>query len=401
MDEVFGVPMSGVATVLVALLALCLLSVAWVAWRRPVIFKLGVRNIPRRRAQTTLIVVGLMLSTLITSAALGVGDTVDHSVTSEAYDLLGGIDELVVPSQEMDASIDLDTGTTIDQGVVQELDTALADNDNVDGVMPILFENVPVQNTAKGQSEPVVYLVGIDPARLDDFGGIRRVDGGEVDFAALQPNEVTLGEEAAKDLKAEVGDTVTVFYSNEAIDLTVAAITEESTLGGKVTFGVLGMAMPLANMQAMTGNDGQISLVAISNTGDARGGLDHSDAVNDDLSGVLEGMNLSNSAGLTLGIHDIKAETIDEVETGCPDLLRPVPRPRPLLGRRRRASHCPDLHDARRRAPLGDGHGARHRRATAVNSSSSSLPRARATPSSPAWSDRLWACSPLTASPRR
>ncbi len=314
MDKVFGVPMSGVASVLVALLALCLLSVAWVAWRRPVIFKLGVRNIPRRRAQTTLIVVGLMLSTLITSAALGVGDTVDHSVTSEAYDLLGGVDELVVPSEDMDASIDLDTGTTIDQGVIQELDTALADNDNVDGVMPILFENVPVQNTAKGQSEPVVYLVGTDPARLDDFGGIHSVDGGEVDFAALQPNEVTLGEEAAKDLEAEVGDTVTVFYKNEPIDLTVAAITEETTLGGKVTFGVLGMAMPLANMQAMTGRDGQISMVAISNTGDARGGLDHADAVNDDLSVILEGINQSNSAGLTLGIHNIKVETIDEVE---------------------------------------------------------------------------------------
>ena len=60
MNEIFGIPMSGILSVLVALLAVCLLSVAWVAWRRPVIFKLGVRNIPRRKAQSILIVVGLV-----------------------------------------------------------------------------------------------------------------------------------------------------------------------------------------------------------------------------------------------------------------------------------------------------------------------------------------------------
>ena len=376
MDKVFGVPMSGVATVLVALLAFCLLSVAWVAWRRPVIFKLGVRNIPRRRAQTTLIVVGLMLSTLITSAALGVGDTVDHSVTSEAYDLLGGVDELIVPSEEMDAAIDLDTGTTINQGVVQELDTALAENSNVDGVMPILFENVPVQNTAKGQSEPVVYLVGIDAARLDDFGGIQSLGGGKVDFGALQPNEVTLGEKAANDLEAEVGDTVTVFYKNEPIDLTVAAITEETTLGGNVTFGVLGMAMPLASMQAMTGNDGQISLVAISNAGDARGGLDHADAVNDDLTGIVKGMNQSNTTGQTLGIQNIKDDTIEEVEFAAQifsGLFLVLGLFSVAAGMLLIVLIFTMLAAER---PLRDGDGAGGRRPPAVNSSSSSSPKA-------------------------
>ena len=96
MNELFGVPMSGILTVLVAILALCLLTVAWVAWRRPVIFKLGVRNIPRRKAQTTLIVIGLMLSTLIISAALGTGDTLNYSATSEVYASLGHVDEVLV-----------------------------------------------------------------------------------------------------------------------------------------------------------------------------------------------------------------------------------------------------------------------------------------------------------------
>ena len=73
MKELFGIPMSSIATVLVVLLALCLLTVAYIALRNPIVFKMGLRSIPRRPAQTVLIVIGLMLSTLIVASALGVG----------------------------------------------------------------------------------------------------------------------------------------------------------------------------------------------------------------------------------------------------------------------------------------------------------------------------------------
>src|SRR3712207_7896305 len=80
MDEIFGVSMTTITGVLVAILAVALLFVALIALRRPVVFKLGARNIPRRKAQTVLIVVGLMLSTLIISAALGLGDSFAYSL---------------------------------------------------------------------------------------------------------------------------------------------------------------------------------------------------------------------------------------------------------------------------------------------------------------------------------
>src|SRR5215210_6766359 len=96
MNEIFGISMTTIMIVLLVLLAICLISVAWIAWRRPVIFKLGVRNIPRRKAQTILIVIGLMLSTMIIAAALGTGDTIDYSATAATYEGLGHADELVV-----------------------------------------------------------------------------------------------------------------------------------------------------------------------------------------------------------------------------------------------------------------------------------------------------------------
>src|SRR3954463_9431221 len=135
-DNILGIPVAGLMIALLILLSLCLLSVAWVAWRRPVIFKLGTRNIPRRKAQTTLIVVGLMLSTLIISAALGTGDTVNYSMTKDVYDNYGNVDTLVVQSQQFDAPY-IDRTTKIDAGALTVVEAALAGNENVDGIMPL------------------------------------------------------------------------------------------------------------------------------------------------------------------------------------------------------------------------------------------------------------------------
>src|SRR5215213_11108756 len=129
--------MSGIMVALLALLALCLLTVAWVAWRRPVVFKLGMRNIPRRQAQTVLIVVGLMLSTLIMAAALGTGDTIDYSMTTDVYDTYQRVDEQVVVSQTTDPDLGVNA-TDMNESSVATIENALAGNDNVDGIMPEL-----------------------------------------------------------------------------------------------------------------------------------------------------------------------------------------------------------------------------------------------------------------------
>src|SRR5215203_6815906 len=98
MDSIFGLSIDTILTGLIAILALALLWVVWLALRRRVIVKIGVRNLPRRPAQTMLIVIGLMLSTLIISAALSVGDTLNRSISSEIYDLVGHVDEMVIYS---------------------------------------------------------------------------------------------------------------------------------------------------------------------------------------------------------------------------------------------------------------------------------------------------------------
>src|SRR6476620_8168730 len=125
MEKLFGVQTTSIALVLMIMLALCLMVTVWVAIRRPVVFKLGVRNIPRRKAQTILIVVGLMLSTLIMSAALGIGDTIDYSMSNDVYDTLVHVDEQVVASQLPEAGIS--TGhTKIDDSALTTVQNAVA-----------------------------------------------------------------------------------------------------------------------------------------------------------------------------------------------------------------------------------------------------------------------------------
>ena len=97
MDTIFGVPADSLMFILLGLLALIFFGVGLTALRFPLPFRLGIRNLPRRKSQTMLIVVGLALSTLIITSALGIGDTINYSVKVEVYDGLGAIDEEISP----------------------------------------------------------------------------------------------------------------------------------------------------------------------------------------------------------------------------------------------------------------------------------------------------------------
>ncbi|MEA2594520.1 MAG: putative transport system permease protein [Thermomicrobiales bacterium] len=323
MSEIFGVPMSGIMVVLVVLLVLCLLSVAWVALRRPVIFKLGVRNIPRRKAQTILIVVGLMLSTLIIAAALGTGDTIDYSATLAAYNTLGHADELVVYSRDEDGEGNINNAINdrIPQSIAQEVEAAFEGTDLIDGVMPVLIESVPAvliegaapqgevnllalaQQGKLLQAEPATYLVGIDPSRLADFGGLKGTDGKEIALGEIAPDAVVISDEMSDKLGAKVGDTIGFSYSNTPYFLTVAGIAEDSPLSGRFDTNTPGMVIPLDRLQATTGQEGQLTTVAVSNRGGVRDGMNLTDPVVEKLKATFEGQ--------PIGVDPIKKTSIE------------------------------------------------------------------------------------------
>src|SRR5512136_3478723 len=101
MNEIFGVSLTTIAIVMLVLFGIVAIVVVTLALRNRIMFKLGVRNIPKRSAQTALIVFGLMLSTVLITAAFSTGDTVVYTIRSVAADALGNTDEVVmVPNAE-------------------------------------------------------------------------------------------------------------------------------------------------------------------------------------------------------------------------------------------------------------------------------------------------------------
>ncbi|MGN6485049.1 MAG: FtsX-like permease family protein, partial [Thermomicrobiales bacterium] len=324
MKTIFGVPMTTITVVLVVLLAICLLSVLLIAIRRPVIFKLGIRNIPRRKTQTALIVVGLMLATLIVTAALGTGDTLNRSIDDAALRTLGPLDEVVVFSNAGDGTGEINSALsrTIPQTSVQTVQQALSGNDGVRAVGGVLYSQAPVLNLGTNdpstatsidevlakavQSEPNVTIAGLDQATIDALGGLKTDDGQAVDLTGLGTDGVYLGKDGADKLNANVGDYIVFSLDNQFHVAKVKGIVPSQALTGSGQPGMPSILMDLARLQELSGNAGKISGVGIANTGDQRTSARHTDAVVDTLKPVLKGQGL--------GVVPIKQDNLEQAE---------------------------------------------------------------------------------------
>ncbi len=281
MNELFGVSMTLIMFVLLAMLCVSLITVGLIALRNPIMFKLGIRNIPRRRAQTTLIVLGLMLSTVIISAAFTTGDTVDRSVTALVYNVLDSVDETVTAGVRNSNNNALNDDTTsalrdspFDAASVQPLIDSLNQNPNVDAVVPLYGDFAVAINTAQRLSSPLFTLDGLDPAGAANLPDLRNVDGGTVKIADLADGEIYLNKSAADDLNLKAGDTVTLFTTDKQQDFKVKAIVEDKRLAGSIGVSTLreGGVVPLKVAQAFFDAPDKLTMVAVSNRGDARSG---------------------------------------------------------------------------------------------------------------------------------
>jgi len=128
MTKLFGIPVDTFLAVLLIALGVALGIVAVLALRHPVLVKLGVRNVGRRRGRTALIVVGLMLGTTIVATALTTGDTMSHTIRGGAVATLGQTDELVsAKGAEISLGTGLGSATGVeyfDEAVVERIDRA-------------------------------------------------------------------------------------------------------------------------------------------------------------------------------------------------------------------------------------------------------------------------------------
>src|SRR5579883_2665866 len=272
MTKLFGLPMSTLAVIMAVLFAVCLLSVFIIWLSNRTMFRLGLRNVPRRGAQATLIVLGLMLGTLIITASFATGDSLAYSITKGSYDLLHRID-LVINFQGTD-STDGVTQVYVPQTSVATLQQQFANSPTIQSFAGFDFEALPVLDTRTNLSKPNVMLAGADPQQLASVGGLTLQSGGKADLTQLTGNNVFVSKMTADKLNVKSGDTLTVFVNGKQQDLHVAGIVKNEGAAGVLGSGGVndsgGMSAPLALVQQLTGHTGQVNLVAVTLRGTER-----------------------------------------------------------------------------------------------------------------------------------
>ena len=245
MTQLFGIPLDTLMVVLLVVTLVIIGSVLLLALSNVIFFKIGVRNIPRRRTQMLLIVFALMLSTTLLSSTLAIGDVVNAAVQSVAIYNLGNVDETVEGGQGALGFFD----DKIYYGLVR----LVRNHPDIAAVGAALVEqNLLVADENSRQVRSKVTALAIIPGSEQDFGGMQNDSGKEhLRIASLAQNEVYLNHTAAQLLNAHAGDFLYLYskrWPGKRYGFHVRAIVANGGLTGDTPY-ILSQVQPFRNIE--------------------------------------------------------------------------------------------------------------------------------------------------------
>ncbi|MGE3077088.1 MAG: ABC transporter permease [Dehalococcoidia bacterium] len=323
MSELFGLSMQTIMLVLLALfLVSATASVALLLTGR-IMLKMGIRNIARRRAQSILIVSGLMLATTIITAAFTTGDTIDYSVLRTTYDNLQRSDISLHHFQaENDSTAGGDPYYAPDD-LADRLATEFAGDPDIEGFFPFLFEPTAVFNTRTRLNTPFAIVAGADPDLLNRFGGLRFVDGSPANLADLKDGEIYADNRLADELDAKIGDELTLAVRGGQKTVRIAGIVREERATGTLEFGggeMPGIAARMETVQEIFGREGLLNSVSVALYGGVRGTNDRSAPATARLEEFIAVPANAQRVGLSGGgfqVEEVKANTVEEAKVAA------------------------------------------------------------------------------------
>lgn len=295
MEKLFGLPINNVLYGSLGALAIGLLLLAIVALRNRVQFKMGARNIARRPAQTSLIVLGLMLATLLISAALVTGDTMSYSIKKTALESLGQTDVIVKVNGDGENGNPFLAG-----GKAQAIDTyfskdkyskikdIISGDKLIDGVTPIVVEQLPAMSPKSRQNVPSMTVLGVEQGYADAMGVITTKDEDKLDISKLDKNEAYISSEAADKLSVKKGDKIELFYGTRPHTVKVAGIFEN---GGRPSSGPAAVVQ-ISDLQMIVNKADKYNEILISNKGDEIEGAKLSKDVVNKIKPAIQGTKL-------------------------------------------------------------------------------------------------------------
>ena len=281
MEELFGLPTIRLMWIVLALTAAAAAVVIFIYLRRPLLVRMGMRNIPRRRAQTVLVTMGLTLATIIVTTAFSTGDSLSTSIRTLALEGLVRIDHLI-EVEEYALGVETD-GDGVPQGVLDDLASYIAADpaldDAVDAVFGASIDQAVSSNDAAGQLEPEFFVVGVDASLTDSLGAVIDRDGDALQLGALGADEIVINELAARELAVEPGGEIQLQVRDVVRSFTVAAVAQNATLSGDIgntAGGVMGIDA-YGRLFGDLHRAGVWSIGAVAAVGGVEGGLDASE----------------------------------------------------------------------------------------------------------------------------
>jgi putative ABC transport system permease protein len=212
MSELLGVPTEQLTLVLSGVFAAGTLILAFLATSDRSSFRMAVRNIPRRPMQTALILLGLMLATVLFSAAFTTGNILTNSLRAQALENIGRVDVVVKAEQpESSGGVAFGPGAGgppaletreryFDESLVGKIRDHLSGAESVAGVAPLAKESVPVTSPKTDLSEPQVDVLGMDADSMQGFDRLRTASGTPLSLGDLKENEVYVSQKTAEEL---------------------------------------------------------------------------------------------------------------------------------------------------------------------------------------------------------
>jgi putative ABC transport system permease protein len=278
MQAVLGVDIATVASVVVGLFVVGLTSIVVAALRNRLLFRLAVRNVPRRPFQSTLIALGLALATIIVTTALTTGDTLSHTVRSLVAGSIGRADEVVVKPRRDPRRNPLESAQAVAQGTfltgtLEMFEASEADRlagvlqgvDRIAGIAPAIVDQVVATSTGPEGTTAELRLFGLPREYPPVFGRLTARDGRTMPWADAPRSSVVLNDAAASLLGVGTGDGLALTYRDQILELTVLEVARNGDPGGLQPTAFV----PLDDLQRLAGLDGQINQILIANRGDA------------------------------------------------------------------------------------------------------------------------------------
>lgn len=225
--------------------------------RRPVIRRLALRNVARRKGEALLVVGGSLLGTAIICASFVVGDTLRASIRDGARTRLGPIDVVVRVAN-----------LTQFEGVVANLD---GPHPWSDGTLPAVTAPASVRTTGPGpRAEPAATMIEVDFDAARRFGGDPDATGLVGAGPTPTGDEVVIAEDLAERLGVGPGDSLEAFAYDARLSLrvrTVVPVVGLAGFGRPSVFVAPGTIAELAPIVTVSGTTPPVGLMLVSTPG--------------------------------------------------------------------------------------------------------------------------------------